>query len=278
MLRFCRLQESKYRDQRHPARQWLAAATQAKIVVSEARIKFYRGKKMLSELTAAIDGLITEQTMFVAWWDANVGVRSGNPGNAALRSLLSVTAAETMTGITQQTVSRWRKSLQKPDKYRRLLLRDLALIAEANHRAEGTGETQWFTPAQYVEAARAVLGAIDLDPASHPTAQEWIGATQYFTETDDGLKQQWHGRVWCNPPYARDLIDRFAEKMIVELEHGHVSAAVMLTHSYTDTAWFHALAAVADAICFARGRIRRAVQPDTRPSLLLLWRRDRPLC
>jgi hypothetical protein len=35
-----------------------------------------------------------------------------------------------------------------------------------------------------------------------------------------------------------------------------VSQAITLTHSYTDTDWFHNLEAYADWICFTRGRVR----------------------
>ncbi len=34
------------------------------------------------------------------------------------------------------------------------------------HAGQNTGDTEWFTPAVYAEAARRVLGVTDLDPAS----------------------------------------------------------------------------------------------------------------
>jgi phage N-6-adenine-methyltransferase len=121
---------------------------------------------------------------------------------------------------------------------------------------EGTGENEWFTPAEYIELARSVLGDIDLDPASHQQAQQTIRATQYFTKAEDGLTKQWYGRLWLNPPYAQPLIAHFVSKMVTERSAGHVTAAIMLTHNYTDTAWFHEAAAIADAICFMRGRVK----------------------
>jgi hypothetical protein len=44
--------------------------------------------------------------------------------------------------------------------------------------------------------------------------------------------------------------------MVSERNSGRVAAAIMLTHNYTDTAWFHEAAGAADAICFTRGRIK----------------------
>jgi phage N-6-adenine-methyltransferase len=129
-----------------------------------------------------------------------------------------------------------------------------ALPAE-NHRAKGTGENEWYTPAKYLDLARQVLGQFDLDPASSDAAQERVQAAEYFTAEDDGLAQEWRGRVWLNPPYAQPLIQQFAEKMAAEVSTGRVVEAVMLTHNYTDTEWFHTLESVSAAICFTRGRI-----------------------
>jgi phage N-6-adenine-methyltransferase len=124
------------------------------------------------------------------------------------------------------------------------------------HLARGTGDNDWNTPGQCISAARAVLGEIDLDPASNIEAQTIVQATKFFTKEDDGLKHEWHGRVWLNPPYARGLIGRFVAKLLAELEAGHVTAAIMLTHSFTDTAWYQDAAGMAAAVCFTRGRIR----------------------
>jgi phage N-6-adenine-methyltransferase len=120
----------------------------------------------------------------------------------------------------------------------------------------GTGENEWYTPAEIIQAVRGVLGGIDLDPASSEQAQKTVQALRYFTLKDDGLEQDWRGTVWLNPPYAQPFIENFADKMIAEIKALHVTSAIMLTHNYTDTAWFHKLAAGADAICFTKGRIR----------------------
>jgi phage N-6-adenine-methyltransferase len=126
---------------------------------------------------------------------------------------------------------------------------------------QGTGENEWYTPVDIIRVARSVLGAIDLDPASSEQAQGNVQALQYFTLADDGLAQPWHGKVWLNPPYAQPHIENFADKMIEEVTAGRVTAAIMLTHNYSDTAWFQKLATKANAVCFPRGRIR-FVAPD----------------
>jgi phage N-6-adenine-methyltransferase len=124
-----------------------------------------------------------------------------------------------------------------------------------NHRAIGTGEDERYTPQKYIELARRVLGDIDLDPASSETAQRVVNAAQYFTAADNGLRKEWHGRVWLNPPYSQPLIHEFVSKLIEERSAERVSCAIMLTNNYTDTSWFHAALEIAEAVCFTRGRI-----------------------
>lgn len=130
-----------------------------------------------------------------------------------------------------------------------------------NHRAQGTGQNEWYTPTQYVEAARAVMETIDLDPASSESANTVVGASHFFDAQADGLSQQWHGNVFLNPPYSQPAIMQFVEKLVAEVQSGRTTQAISLTHNYTDTAWFHLLANACDAICFTRGRIA-FVAPD----------------
>jgi len=132
-----------------------------------------------------------------------------------------------------------------------------------NHRAQGSGENEWYTPEQYLTAARKVLGAIDLDPASSEIANQAVRAARFFSMDDDGLDKPWAGRIWMNPPYSQPHIARFAAKLVEETQSGNVSEAIALTHNYTDTAWFHALAGACDALCFTRGRIG-FLSPDGR--------------
>jgi ParB family chromosome partitioning protein len=124
-----------------------------------------------------------------------------------------------------------------------------------NHRAQGTGQNEWYTPPEHIAAVREVLGTIDLDPASTETANRTVKAARYYSTDDDGLSQPWSGRVFLNPPYAQPYIAQFVGKLVDEVDAGHVDEAILLTHNYTDTAWFHNAEEHCNAICFTRGRI-----------------------
>ena len=130
---------------------------------------------------------------------------------------------------------------------RKALLNPAATIAR-----NWTGETEWYTPDKYLDAARAVLGAFDLDPASSEFAQRKVQAARYFTAEDDGLAQEWAGRIWLNPPYKMPLIARFVEKLCTS--DGRTEA-ILLTNNCTDTAWWHGALGESNAVCFTMGRI-----------------------
>ncbi len=93
------------------------------------------------------------------------------------------------------------------------------------------------------EAARRVLGEIDLDPAKFRGSTEDVPAKRYFTAADDGLSKVWSGRVWLNPPYERGMVEQFTEKLSESLstEGGAVTEAILLVNNATDTVVFRIL-------------------------------------
>lgn len=119
-----------------------------------------------------------------------------------------------------------------------------------------TGNNEWYTPAEYVEAARAVLGGIDLDPASCEQAQRIVKADTYYTIENDGRLHDWRGRVFMNPPYARKLVDQFVAKLIESYQAGSVKSYIALVNDCMDTQWAHDLLRHSTAVCFVRGRIK----------------------
>jgi len=120
-----------------------------------------------------------------------------------------------------------------------------------------TGEFEWYTPRKYLDAAIAVMGAIDLDPASSERAQEHVKAKTYYTLENNGLTKRWLGRVFLNPPYGMPTIREFVNKMIESWQSGDMREGILLTNNATDTEWFHNVleACSASALCLTRGRI-----------------------
>jgi ParB family chromosome partitioning protein len=123
-------------------------------------------------------------------------------------------------------------------------------------RCFGNGDDEWYTRHQIIEAVRAVLGKIDLDPASCEAANAVVRATRYFTIDDDGLSQRWAGKVWLNPPYSRGKIGPFVDKIIKHVQDGSVSHAIVLVNSDTSTQWFSKLYRHADSVCFPKRRLK----------------------
>lgn len=115
---------------------------------------------------------------------------------------------------------------------------------------------EWYTPAEYVKAARAVMGSIDLDPSSCAEANKVVCADKFYTLQDDGLQQEWSGTVYMNPPYSYPEVEQFCQKLIEAHKAGDVGQAVVLVNNSTDAAWFHEMAQAASCMCFTRGRVK----------------------
>lgn len=146
------------------------------------------------------------------------------------------------------------------------------------HVAENSGDNEWYTPPEYIEAARKVMGSIDLDPASSDIANRMVGAKQYFTKTNTGLNKPWVGNVFMNPPYASDLVKQFSSKFAREV--GNIKRGIVLVNNATETAWFRELIDCASAVVFTSGRVR-FLDPQGNPGAPLqgqaiIYSGDRP--
>jgi len=132
------------------------------------------------------------------------------------------------------------------------------------HVAQNSGENEWYTPPQFIESARNVMGQIDLDPASSEIANKTVQASVIFTKDDDGLSKQWNGNVWMNPPYAQPLMSQFAEAVSIKYEKGEINQAIVLVNNATETQWWQRMASCSSAVCFPKTRIR-FLDPDGNP-------------
>lgn len=119
-------------------------------------------------------------------------------------------------------------------------------MANFGNEVPNVGTTTWLTPPSIL----AALGEFDLDPCT-PLDRPWDTAKKHYTIEDDGLIQPWFGRVWCNPPYGREM-NAFLEKMVT-----HDPGGIVLIFARTETkAFFDYVWDRADAILFIKGRLR----------------------
>ena len=112
------------------------------------------------------------------------------------------------------------------------------------------------TPPELVDMARAVMGDIELDPASCLEANNrFIRASRFYDEQADGLQQSWATpAMWLNPPYSGRGAYEFARKFAEEASG--ITQAVVLVNSATGTRAFRHLFDNCDAICFCSRRIQ----------------------
>jgi site-specific DNA-methyltransferase (adenine-specific) len=143
---------------------------------------------------------------------------------------------------------------------------------EAGKAAMTSERDDWETPQALFDRLDAVYH-FTLDPCStHENAK----CAKHYTVVEDGLAQSWQGeRVFCNPPYGRN-IGTWVKKCAEESKGALV---VMLIPARTDTAYFHDYIYRKAHIEFLRGRLKFerggvGVQSAPFPSMLVIWGRN----
>lgn len=120
------------------------------------------------------------------------------------------------------------------------------------HISYNSNNNEWYTPLQYIESARTVMGCIDLDPASSDIVNEKVKASHIFTKDTNGLNHKWFGNVWLNPPYESGLVDDFVNK-VCEKEYEQI---IILVNNATETKWGNKLLNISNCVCFHKSRIK----------------------
>ena len=123
---------------------------------------------------------------------------------------------------------------------------------ESKHAVHFSSETpEWYTPPDIINRVVNAFGVIDLDPCS-PLIPN-VPAVQCFTKDDNGLSQEWFGRVYMNPPYGNEIAN-WIDHLCQEWDAGRMSEAIALVPARTDTEWFRKLRRFPR--CFIWGRLK----------------------
>lgn len=128
---------------------------------------------------------------------------------------------------------------------------------------------EWATPIALFRELDAEFG-FNLDPCS---TDENAKCEKHYTIDNDGLTQNWGGqRVFCNPPYGREL-PKWVRKCYEESRKPD-TLVVMLIPARTDTSYFHDyIYHKAREIRFLRGRLHfnECKQGAPFPSMIVVF-------
>ncbi len=130
---------------------------------------------------------------------------------------------------------------------------------------------QWETPQDFYDGLNAEFG-FTLDPCANENNHK---CEKYYTKETDGLSQSWDGeRVFCNPPYGRE-IGYWVKKCYLHGKSGN-GIAVMLVPARTDTKWFHEYiySKTNVEVRFLKGRLKfgRSKNSAPFPSMVVIFR------
>jgi len=106
----------------------------------------------------------------------------------------------------------------------------------------------WGTPQKFFDELNKEFH-FTLDPCA---TKETAKCKKYFTQKQDGLKQNWNKEiVFCNPPYGKEI-----GKWVKKASEAQGGVVVMLIPARTDTKYFHEYIYNKTEIRFLKGRLK----------------------
>ena len=114
----------------------------------------------------------------------------------------------------------------------------------------------WQTPVYILDAVRAALDRIDLDPASSATANASVRAARYYSleRAEDGAALPWAGAVWLNPPYSAEAVKRYGARLADHWRTGQPGICIVRADGLI-TAWGADLLAACSRVIVPPGRV-----------------------
>lgn len=115
----------------------------------------------------------------------------------------------------------------------------------------------WATPQDFFDKLNKEF-KFELDVCA---IEENAKCEKYFTPEVDGLKQEWNGTVWMNPPYGRSIGTWMKKAYESSLEGATV---VCLIPARTDTKWWHEYCMKGE-VRFIKGRLKFSNSKNSAP-------------
>ena len=130
----------------------------------------------------------------------------------------------------------------------------------------------WATPQSFFDDLNKEFD-FEVDVCALP---ENAKCKKFFSPEQDGLKQEWSGVCWMNPPYGREIgkwVKKASES--AERERERESIIVCLLPARTDTKWFHEYIYHKAEIRFLKGRVKfgNAKCGAPFPSMVVVFRK-----
>jgi phage N-6-adenine-methyltransferase len=148
----------------------------------------------------------------------------------------------------------------------------LTLIINMNTDLMFSSKTEmWATPQDFFNQINKEYN-FSLDVCA---IDENAKCSNYYTPEIDGLKQEWKGNCWMNPPYGRE-IGKWIEKAYYESIIKNNCIVVALLPARTDTKWFHNYIYMKERvkINFIKGRLKfgNGKNPAPFPSMIVIFK------
>ena len=120
----------------------------------------------------------------------------------------------------------------------------------------------WETPQSFFEGLNQIY-QFTLDVCATEDNKK---CERFFSPDNDGLAQTWDGVCWMNPPYGRNVTDKWVRKAFDESRSGHCTVVALLP-ARTDTKWFHNYIYEKEGVdlVFIKGRLKFGGAKDSAP-------------